>query len=143
MDHLKNNNIDIQITPKNTKNFYVYMNRGKLTQIFDNLFINSDYWLREDIRTKNIRHGKINISIDKPYIRFYDNGRGVDPSVETTLFEPFVTAKEKGKGRGLGLFIVKQFLDSEGCSVSLLPERNNHNRLYLFEIDFTGGLDEG
>lgn len=142
-DHLKNNNIDVHITPKNTKNFYVYMNRGKLTQIFDNLFLNSDYWLREDIRTKNIRHGKISISIDKPYIRFYDNGRGVDPSVETTLFEPFVTAKGKGKGRGLGLFIVKQFLDSEGCSVSLLPERNNHNRLYLFEIDFTGGLDEG
>jgi signal transduction histidine kinase len=142
-DHLKNNNIDVHITPKNTKNFYVYINRGKLTQIFDNLFLNSDYWLREDIRTKNIRHGKINISIDKPYIKFYDNGRGVDPSVETTLFEPFVTAKGKGKGRGLGLFIVKQFLDSEGCSVSLLPERNNHNRLYLFEIDFTGGLDEG
>lgn len=141
--HLKNNNIDIQITPKNTKNFYVYMNRGKLTQIFDNLFLNSDYWLREDIRTKYIRHGKINISIDKPYIKFYDNGRGVDPSVENTLFEPFVTAKGKGKGRGLGLFIVKQFLDSEGCSVSLLPERNDHNRLYLFEIDFTGGLDEG
>jgi C4-dicarboxylate-specific signal transduction histidine kinase len=141
-DSLKNNNIDVQVTPKNADNFYIFMNRGKLTQIFDNLFYNSDYWLREDIRTKNLQHGKIIISVDKPFITFYDNGRGVDPSVELTLFEPFVTTKGRGMGRGLGLFLVRQFLDSEGCTISLLPERNKHDRLFIFELNFTGGLNE-
>jgi signal transduction histidine kinase len=87
---LKENNIDIQVTPKNEKNFYVYMNRGKLNQVFENLFLNSGYWLREDIRTRNIRQGRVNITIEKPFVRIFDNGRGVDPSVETTLFEPFI-----------------------------------------------------
>jgi signal transduction histidine kinase len=139
-DSLKANGIDVQTTLK-TKTFTVHMNEGKLTQIFDNLFLNSDYWLREDIRTKTIRNGRITIIIDKPFVRFYDNGRGVDPSVETTLFEPFVTAKGRGKGRGLGLFIVQQLLDPEGCAISLLPERNKYNRMHIFEIDFTGGVD--
>jgi signal transduction histidine kinase len=141
-DNLKKNGIEVQITPQNAQYFHVYMNPGKLTQIFDNLFLNSGYWLREDIRTQNIRRGRITIVIDKPFVRFFDNGRGVDPSVETTLFEPFVTTKGKGKGRGLGLFIVQQLLDSEGCSITLLPKRNEHHRLYTFEINFSGGLDE-
>jgi signal transduction histidine kinase len=139
-DRLKNNHIDVHVTPKNTENFIVYVNRGKLVQIFDNLFLNSEYWVREDIRTGDIKSGKINITIDKPFVKFFDNGRGVDPTVETSLFEPFVTAKGKGKGRGLGLFIVKQFLDAEGCSISLLSTRNSLNRLGIFEINFTGGL---
>lgn len=140
---LKDNDITVQVTPRNAENFYVYMNRGKLIQVLDNLFFNSGYWLREDIRTGRRRDGRIHITIDKPFLRFEDNGRGIDPSVETTLFEPFITTKGKGKGRGLGLFIVQQLLDSEGCTISLLPNRNMDNRLFIFEIDFTGGLDDG
>jgi len=140
-ERLKNNHIDVQISPNNAGDFFVYINRGKLTQIFDNLFLNSEYWLCEDLRTKNINTARINITIDKPFVKFFDNGRGIDPSVETTLFEPFVTTKGKGKGRGLGLYIVQQFLDAEGCTIKLLPDRNKHNRLYIFEMNLTGGMD--
>ncbi|MCX6583934.1 MAG: ATP-binding protein [Candidatus Aminicenantes bacterium] len=140
---LKNNKINVRINPDNAVDFHIHINRGKLTQIFDNLFLNSEYWLREDLRTKNIDGAAINITIDKPYVRFSDTGRGVDLSVETTLFEPFVTTKGKGKGRGLGLFIVQQFLDAEGCTIKLLPDRNQHHRLYIFEIDFTGSMNDG
>ncbi len=141
-DRLKSNQIDVQISPNNAADFFIYINRGKLTQIFDNLFLNSEYWLCEDLRIKNINSPRINITIDKPFIRFSDNGRGIDPSVETTLFEPFVTTKGKGKGRGLGLYIVQQFLEAEGCTISLLAERNKQHRLYIFEINFTGGMDD-
>ena len=102
--------------------------------------LNSEYWLREDMRLQSINKGIITIDIDKPRVRICDNGRGIDPSIELTLFEPFVTTKGTGKGRGLGLFVVQQFLDSEGCSIMLLPDRNEKDRLYIFEIDFTGGL---
>ena len=140
-DRLKSKNIEVQITPKNAENFFIKMNPGKLTQIFDNLFLNSEYWLKENIRIGVIKSGKINIIIDKPFIKFSDNGKGVDISVENTLFEPFVTTKGKGEGRGLGLFIIQQFLESEGCDITLMPKRNEFERLYVFEINFSGGMD--
>lgn len=133
------NNIKIQ-TDVLKDHFTINMNRGKFIQIIDNLILNSEYWLREDIRRGFIDQGIIKIEIRKPFIRIQDNGRGIDPSVESNLFEPFVTTKGKGNGRGLGLFIVRQLLDSEGCEIALLPERNTHNRLFTFEIDLSGVL---
>ena len=73
-------------------------------------------------------------------IRVSDNGRGVEPSIESSIFEPFVSAKGKGKGRGLGLYIARQLLDAEGCAIRLMPLRNEHGRMYCFEIDLTGVL---
>ena len=68
-----------------------------------------------------------------------DNGRGVEEGVEESLFEPFVTTKRSGGGRGLGLFVVRQLLDSESCGILLLPDRNARGRRYAFELDFSGG----
>jgi C4-dicarboxylate-specific signal transduction histidine kinase len=62
--------------------------------------------------------------------------------VENTLFEPFVSTKAAGKGRGLGLFIVKQLLDSEDCFIELLSDRNARKRLYKFRIDLKGVINE-
>lgn len=122
------------------QHFKIEMNRGKLIQILDNIFLNSEYWLKEDHRMGRIARGTITVEVAKPYIRISDNGRGVDPTVEGAVFEPFVSAKGKGKGRGLGLYIVQQLLDSEGCSIRLLPERNSQGRMFKFEIDLTGAL---
>jgi len=132
-------NIDLRIV--NGKNFILFMNKGKLVQIVDNLVLNSEYWVREDIRLKRITSGSITLEISKPFVRISDNGPGVDPSVEGRLFDPFVTTKGRGKGRGLGLFIVKQLLDSEGASISLLPKRNSYGRPFIFELDFAGVPD--
>jgi signal transduction histidine kinase len=118
------------------------MNKGKLTQVIDNLVLNSEYWLKEDIAQRRLDAGTIVVEISRPFVRIYDDGSGVDPSVEHALFEPFVSAKAKGQGRGLGLFIVKQLLDSEGCSIGLIPERNRRRRIFKFQIDFRGALHE-
>ena len=142
-DRFEKNNIKVKIDTIGKENFSVNMNPGKIIQVFDNLFLNSEYWLREDIRVGNIEHGIITVTLVKPFVRIHDNGKGVVPYLEATLFEPFISAKGKEKGRGLGLFIVKQLLDSDGCSISLLQERNRHNRQYIFEIDFSGGLHDG
>lgn len=136
----RNRGIGIEVEHTDSQDFVLYMNRGKLVQIMDNLFLNSEYWLREDLRAGRIQEGKISVELAKPFVRISDNGRGVDPSVEDSLFEAFVTTKGRGKGRGLGLFIIGQLLDSEGCSISLLPERNRHGFLHVFEIEFSGAL---
>ena len=125
-----------------SKGFSVNMNKGKLTQVFDNLVLNAEYWLKESIRAEYIRTGEIIIDVDAPFVRVADNGRGVDESVEDTLFEPFVTMKRTGEGRGLGLFVCRQLLDSEACGLALLPDRNEHGRRCAFELDLSGAVSE-
>lgn len=121
--------------------FTVRMNEGKLTQILDNLILNSDYWLREEFRRKKADKGTISLRVKAPYLIVSDSGPGVDQSIENTLFEPFVTLKARGRGRGLGLFIVSQLLDSEGCTIALGGRRNNEGRLNHFQIDFSGAIE--
>ncbi len=125
-------NINIKLNP--IEIFSIKINRGKLFQIIDNIVLNSEYWLIENLKTKSINNAEIMVEIDRPYLRIWDNGKGIDPSVENSLFEPFITCKSKG--RGLGLFIISQFLDAENCSIELLDGRNKYGRKYKFEIDF-------
>ena len=141
-DRLLKNKIKMHLSCLDTVPFVVRMNKGKLTQVIDNLVLNSEYWLKEDISQKRMDSGSIFVDISRPFVRIHDNGNGIDPSVELAIFEPFVSAKAKGQGRGLGLFIVKQLLDSEGCNIGLLPERNKQRRLYKFQIDLRGALHE-
>ncbi|NTV46225.1 MAG: hypothetical protein HGB11_06820, partial [Chlorobiales bacterium] len=101
------NKISMLVSCSDSTTFRVKMNKGKLTQIVDNLIINSEYWLKEDITQGRLPSGTITLEISRPFILVFDNGSGIDPSIELALFEPFVSAKSKGQGRGLGLFIVK------------------------------------
>jgi signal transduction histidine kinase len=118
----------------------VFMNRGKLTQVFDNLVLNSEYWLREEIRKEQLAEGVIAITVARPSVFVADNGPGIDPAIEVSLFEPFVTKKPRHRGRGLGLFIVAQLLETEGCSISLTSKRNAQNRLCQFKVDLSGAI---
>lgn len=125
-----------------SKGFSINMNKGKLTQVFDNLVLNAEYWLKEALRAEQISAGEIGLEVDAPFVRVSDNGRGVDESVEDSLFDPFVTMKRTGEGRGLGLFVCRQLLESESCELVLLPERNERGRRYVFELDMSGAVGE-
>jgi len=80
---------------------------------------------------------KIFIKIEEPWVYVYDNGFGIAPAVENHIFEPFVTTKPKGEGRGLGLFIIQQLLDSSGCSIALEPAQNEHKRKFMFAMNLS------
>ena len=135
-------NIPIAIKVNDIENlsFLLKVSKGKIIQIIDNLILNSEHWLKEDIRQGKIDNGIIKIVASPPYIIIFDNGRGIDPTVEASLFDPFVTTK--ANGRGLGLYIVKQLLASEGCSIELLPERNKNRCLFKFQLDLGGIINE-
>jgi C4-dicarboxylate-specific signal transduction histidine kinase len=62
--------------------------------------------------------------------------------VVETLFDPFVTRKPRGVGRGLGLYVVSQLLESEGCSIELGGKRDSAGRLHEFVVDLAAILDE-
>ncbi|MDZ4821423.1 MAG: sensor histidine kinase [Planctomycetota bacterium] len=132
----------IKLHVKSRESLSLLINRGKLTQIIDNLILNSEYWLREDLQSGRIEEGIITILLSSPYVFCSDNGPGIDPIVENTLFDPFVSRKPKRKGRGLGLFIVRELLETEGCSIALTQRRNERGRLYRFQIDFSGAIND-
>lgn len=117
------------------KDFSISVNKGKLIQVLDNLILNSEYWLTEVKRADSKFQGIINIEIKSPSIFVSDNGYGVSPAVESTLFQPFVTSKPSHVGRGLGLFIAQQLLDSVDSTIMLLNKRNEHDRRYIFQIN--------
>ena len=83
-------------------NFVILINKGKLTQIVDNLILNSEYWLKEAVRRKDIEDPEITIRSEYPFLSIYDNGLGIDRSIENSLFQPFVTTKPGGRGLGRG-----------------------------------------
>lgn len=137
-ERLAKNNIGIEIITSH-EDLNLYMNKGKLTQIIDNLIINSEYWLKEELKKNNLIDATIYIELSPPFVQVWDNGRGIDGSVEQIIFEPFISTKADG-GRGLGLFIIKELLDSAGCSIGLLPDRNERGNLFKFNIDFRGAM---
>lgn len=78
---------------------------GQILQIFDNLFTNSFYWLRN--RLDRSAPPQIIVAIDSANrtVTFSDNGPGVPNCIAEDIFTAFFTTKPSGDGRGLGLFI--------------------------------------
>lgn len=135
-ERLDRRGLRLKIKPGGS-DFQVKTNRGRLIQVVDNLVLNSEYWLIEE-RNRADSPGLIEVEIDRPLLRIWDSGPGVDSSVEENLFEPFITLKPKERGRGLGLFISRQILESMGCAISLLPTPNSNGRRYIFQLDLSG-----
>lgn len=129
--------LGIEFSVENIDDFSININRGKLTQVIDNLLNNSEYWLKERKKNEKDFQPKIFIKIESPWVYVYDNGFGIAPAVENQIFEPFVTTKPKGEGRGLGLFIIQQLIDSSGCSIALEPVKNEHNRKFMFALNLS------
>ena len=119
------------------QDFTIQMSKGKLTQIIDNLVLNSEYWLKERKKADTLFQPAITIEIANPLIKISDNGLGVDPVYEERIFQPFVTSKPRNVGRGLGLFIVQQLLDTLGGEILLLNARNSSGRKYIFQLNIS------
>lgn len=119
----------------------VRMNRNRLLQVVDNLVLNSRYWLQDD-GTPASADRLITATVDQKGFIISDNGPGVEPKLEETLFELFVTEKPNSEaGQGLGLYIATQLLQLDGCTIELLPERNAEGRRHKFRVDLSKLVD--
>lgn len=100
--------------------------------IIENLIINSTYWLdHHNIEDPVIQ---FNVNAENKTITIFDNGKGIAKNMEGRLFEAMTTGKPEG--RGMGLYIVKTLLKDFNAEIMLLPERNQYNQLYKFQIKF-------
>jgi C4-dicarboxylate-specific signal transduction histidine kinase len=138
-DRLFGRGIKVKIEPSSTP-FWVNVNPGKLTQVIDNLVINAQYWIQQAIDSHKIDEGLMTITVEPPLVAIEDSGPGVDKSIENSLFEPFVTTKKDG--RGLGLYVVRQLLATEGATIRVAPDRNSEGRRYKFILDLASLTSE-
>jgi len=127
--------VGISISATISQDFSIRINEGKFMQVIDNLIRNSEYWVAREMQLKSIGKGEIRVTVDTPVVRVQDNGPGVPLPVEESLFEPFVTTKPSNIGRGLGLFVVSQLLNSEGATAELGEHRNESGKCDTFEVD--------
>ena len=65
-----------------------------------------------------------------------DNGPGVPVSRKERIFQPFVTTKPSGMGKGLGLFIARDMAEYHGWSLETesLAGRIRSNRMNGFVL---------
>jgi signal transduction histidine kinase len=68
-------------------------------------------------------------------IRVIDSGGGIDPQIQSKIFQPFFTTKEIGKGTGLGLSISSGILRGHKGSLTIDPK--NGNTCFVIQIPKT------
>lgn len=108
--------------------------KGEVTQIVSNLVSNSidamptGGCLRIDVRETSTDGDGIELVIQ-------DQGAGIKGENLPRLFEPFFTTK-KNVGTGLGLWIVKQFLQNHGGKISVSSNTDGIQRGTTFSMFF-------
>ena len=90
-----------------------------LEQVLHNLVRNAFDALKDCGREQ----GRVEITLrqhgGEAELRVRDNGPGIEPAVAQRIFEPFFTTKAPGKGTGLGLPMVKLFVDNSGGFIDI------------------------
>ncbi|MDR7047761.1 signal transduction histidine kinase [Duganella sp. 3397] len=114
----------------------IRFNMTRFYQVIENLLQNSLYWLPKSEQKDKI----VNVRFSPTGFSWWDSGNGIASTIEESLFDVFETSKPAGEGQGLGLHIVKTFLEAENCSISLLNDRNESGLRYIFALDLSGAV---
>jgi signal transduction histidine kinase len=108
----------------------VRLSRPKLVQVLLNLLLNAADALGTSgsivISAKRANDGTVEVSVT-------DNGPGVPQAIIPSLFEPFVTTKEVGKGTGLGLAVCRGLVEGAGGSIAL-DEQHHPGARFLLKL---------
>lgn len=94
---------------------------GKLQRVLQNLVLNACEAIAHEPEGKvTVDVATVNGTLE---IRVSDNGRGIDESIRTSLFDPFVSFG-KENGTGLGLTVVQKIVGDHGGRVSIEATSN-------------------
>jgi len=118
----------------------IRFSRSRLIQIVENLFQNSLYWLKTGpIPDRKTR--RIEITTTPNGFLWHDNGPGIRQSLESSIFDAYVSDKPSSEGSGLGLHIVSTFLAMERSTIRVVGEKNSLGRRSTFEINLLGAAN--
>ncbi|MFE6074596.1 ATP-binding protein [Paenibacillus sp. NPDC057886] len=112
--------------------------RESLMHIFINLLDNAIKY--------NVPGGVIRVSNElrmqerQAVIRIFNSGTPIPDEASEKIFEPFYTVNKdrarKTGGTGLGLSLVKQFVEKQGGTITLLPSDPKHGEGTTFQLVF-------
>ncbi|WP_458124499.1 ATP-binding protein [Paenibacillus sp. Z3-2] len=111
-------NMELELEPT-----VIRSDRESLMHIFINLLDNAIKYNVPDgvIRVKN----ELRMQDHQAVIRIYNSGTPIPAEAQEKIFEPFYTVNKdrarKTGGTGLGLSLVKQFVEKQGGTITLLP----------------------
>ncbi|MFK4996699.1 ATP-binding protein [Bacillus sp. N9] len=108
---LRENNVDI-IFVNNFKSLKAYVNKTNLEQAFINLINNSIEAIPKMTDNKNITI-MTELNEGMILIHFIDTGKGIPRENWESVFDPFMSFKEKGMGLGLP-YVKKIFIEHLG-----------------------------
>jgi len=111
-------NIILDVVEKNGR-MPIKAVKGMVIQIVENLIANSVYWLKQQVKYQKGFSPKITITVADGLLSILDNGPGVAPDRREIIFQPFVTSKPIGQGRGLGLYISSELARYHGWDLFL------------------------
>lgn len=113
--------------------------RGMILQILENLLTNSSYWLKQQRNYEESFQPRLWIILDPEHKRLTveDNGPGVPIDRMEQIFQPFVTSKPAGQGRGLGLYISRELASQHKWKLFMepTPGRIRPGRTNSFVLD--------
>jgi len=112
----------------------VKVDRGKIEQVFINLFINAAQAMSlGGVLTITTRSGRLGEDLtlsetaSRPFspgdrlvmAQVQDTGTGIKPGNLHKVFDPFFTTKPVGVGTGLGLSVVKNIMELHGGAIEI------------------------
>lgn len=113
--------------------------RGMVIQILENLIVNASYWLKQQKRFELKFKPSLTIAIDSDdkCLTVEDNGPGVIEDRRERIFQPFITTKPTGQGRGLGLYIARELAEYHSWKLDMDDEigRIREGRVNMFVLD--------
>jgi signal transduction histidine kinase len=110
----------------------VFVDKSRLQQVISNLLNNAINFtpsgaIKIDIVADNLVEKRLIISIS-------DSGSGVDPSIQSRLFQKF--ASKSQNGTGLGLFIAKSIVEAHGGKIWYERNPNKNGAVFKFTLPF-------
>ena len=108
---------------KAQRSFEITAVKGMIVQILENLMSNSVYWLKQQKKLNTSFEPQITVIVNTStkQILFSDNGPGIQLARKEEIFQPFVTTKPPGEGKGLGLYISREVAKYNGAELYLSP----------------------
>jgi len=112
----------------------VRLDRGKVEQVFINLFINALQAMSsggvltvvtrhrrfgEDLKLRGPAFAQFKAGDPVVIAEVQDTGKGIPEDHLPRIFEPFFTTKPAGVGSGLGLSVVKKIMDLHGAAIDI------------------------
>jgi signal transduction histidine kinase len=109
-DRLRKSRIELDLNLKATKE--VFFTDSLIRQVLSNLISNAIDSLDSSIQTNKKISIDLSESSSDVKLEVFDNGPGIHPSKEKSLFELFQT--NKSNGTGIGLWLCKHVVEAEG-----------------------------